>query len=92
MRLGSGPDDRDAPVGQRQIGEHTVRAKPLISDIAMRTRTGEVGDDAELPVAAGSGFDGCGTAHPRVGPVGADRQFRRHHAAVLEIDFDAVGA
>ncbi len=58
----------------------------------MRARTGEIGDDAELGVASATGPDARGTAHPRVGAVRADHQFRRHHAAVLEIDFDAVGA
>src|SRR5881396_3945223 len=55
VRFRCGPDNRDAPVGQGEIGEHTVAAKPLIRDIAMWPRAGEIGDDAELRVAPASG-------------------------------------
>ena len=85
-----GPDDRDAPARQRQKGEHAVAAKPLISDIAMCPRAGEVGDDAELRVARVQGLDARGAARPRLGSIGADRQFRSDHGAVLEADFDAI--
>src|SRR5262249_18236934 len=88
VRLGGGPYDGHAPIGQRQECENPVPPEPLKSDIAVRSFAAEVGDDAELIVALALRVDSRRDADPGLGAVGAHHQPRPYAASEVEPDLD----
>ncbi len=70
-----GPDDRRAPVGERQERERPARHDALPCRASMRLFGRHVADDRALRIAPAAGVDAGPLAQRRVGAFGGDDEF-----------------